>query len=86
VATVKVAVVDPFATVTVAGTEIKPNADERLTVTFPVGALLSVIVPVVVPPAVTLDGERLREVMAYSTTVKIAFADECGLVAYRLKE
>jgi hypothetical protein len=54
---------------------------ERLTVRFPVGAEASVTVPVEVQPPVTVLGERLRETTDSVTTLRMALAEECELVA-----
>jgi hypothetical protein len=81
VVAVNVPVVEPAATVMVAGTVTSLVAAERLTVKVPVGAEVNVTVPVVVHPAVTVLGERLSETIASLSAVKIAFAEECAVVA-----
>jgi hypothetical protein len=79
-------VVEPLATVTVAGTCTKAELDVRPTVKLPVGAVVKVTVPVAELPLATSEGEKLREAMGSSLTVRMAFADVRVLVAYRLNE
>ena len=81
VVAVNVAVAEPLGTVTVAGTFTKVDEDERDTVKLPVGALLSVTVPVVELPLATVLGEKLSDATGSSTTVKIALAEVRGFVA-----
>src|SRR5947209_10320106 len=71
VLTVKVAVVPPAGTVTLAGTVAAPVLLlDRLTTAPPLGAgALSVTVPVEELPPVTLDGLRLREESVGGVTV-----------------
>lgn len=61
--TVNLAVVDPAATVTIAGTVAYPLLDDRVIVNPPVGAApLMVTVPVDDPPLVTDVGDKLKPV------------------------
>jgi hypothetical protein len=71
VVTVKVAVVAPAATVTLAGTVADALLLDKLTAAPPVGAaLLSVTVPVELEPPVTAAGFKLREETDGGFTVK----------------
>ncbi len=77
VVTVKVAVVAPAATVTLAGTVADPPLLDKLTTAPPVcAALLSVTVPVEEAPPVTAVGFNLRDdkIGGGGFTVNMAFS------------
>jgi len=68
----KVALVDPDVTVTDPGTPAFAELDERETAIPDAGAgALSVTVPVVATPPVTLDGEIVSPDRLYGVTVRV---------------
>jgi hypothetical protein len=83
---VNVVLVEPCGIITVEGRTMNPGEAERVTGKLPVAAFFNVTVPVVESPPVSVVDEKLSEVTVSATAVKTAFAEECGIAAYRLSE